>query len=68
MPAARPRLRPKDLLPLVAFLVPTVVIGYGFVIPRNGISGVNELTVGFGSTVIGASITYVIGVLAALRR
>jgi len=53
-------------LPLVGFVVPTLVIGYGFVIPRSCIAGVNELSVGFATTVIGACITYVIGVRAAL--
>lgn len=71
MPAAGARracVRPRHFLPLVGFLVPTVVIGYGVVIPRNGIGGVNEVTIGFASTLVGATITYVIGVLAALRR
>jgi len=31
--------------PLVGFVAPTVVIGYGFVFPRSCISGVNELTI-----------------------
>jgi len=48
-------------LPLIMFVVPTIVIGYGFVIPRSCIAGVNELTIGFGTTVLGACITYVIG-------
>jgi hypothetical protein len=53
--------------PLVGFVVPTVVIGYGFVIPRSCIAGVNELTIGFGSAIVGAVITYVLGVRAVLR-
>jgi hypothetical protein len=53
-------------LPLVGFVVPTLIIGYGFVIPRSCIAGVNELSVGFATTVIGACITYVVGVRAAL--
>lgn len=57
------RLRP--LLPLIGFVVPTVVIGYGFVIPRSCIAGVNELTVGFATTILGACITYVIGLRVA---
>jgi hypothetical protein len=61
-------LRPSHFVPLVAFLVLTIAIGYGVVIPRNEIDGVNELTVGFGATLVGAAITYVVGVLAALRR
>jgi len=57
----------RHYLPLVGFVVPTVVIGYGFVIPRSCIAGVNELTIGFATTVVGACITYVMGVRQALR-
>ena len=37
----------RHFVPLVGFVVPTVVIGYGFVIPGSCIAGVNELTRGF---------------------
>ena len=53
-------------LPLVAFLLPTVAIGYGFVIPNSCIAGVNELTVGFAATIVGATATYVVGIRLAL--
>jgi ABC-type Fe3+ transport system permease subunit len=56
----------RHWLPLVGFVVPTLVIGYGFVIPRSCIAGVNQLSIGFGTTVLGACITYVVGVRAAL--
>lgn len=56
------------LWPLIGFVVPTVVIGYGVVIPRSCIAGVNELTVGFASTVAGACLTYAAGVRLALRE
>lgn len=55
------------LLPLIGFVVPTVLIGYGVVTPRSCIAGVNELTVGFASTLVGACLTYVAGVRRALR-
>ena len=61
-------LQVRDLLPLAGFVLPTVGIGYGYVIPRSSIAGVNELTIGFGVTVIGACVTYLVGVRAALRR
>jgi hypothetical protein len=61
------RLRARHLVPLAGFVLPTVIIGYGFVIPRSCIAGVNELSVGFATTVLGACITYVLGVRAALR-
>jgi hypothetical protein len=54
-------------VPLLAFVVPTLVVGFGVVIPRSCIHGVNELTVGFALTVLGAAATYLAGVRAALR-
>ena len=54
-------------LPLLSFVVPTLVMGYGVVIPRSCIAGVNALSVGFGTTVLGACISYVAGMRAALR-
>jgi hypothetical protein len=58
------RLRPRHFLPLAGFVVPTVAIGYGFVIPRSCIAGWNELTTGFAATVLGACLTYWAGVRA----
>ncbi len=57
----------KYVYPLVGFVVPTVVIGYGFVIPRSCIAGINDLTIGFTVTIISACITYWIGLRNALR-
>jgi len=54
--------------PLLGFVLPTVIIGYGFVIPRSCIAGVNELTIGFATTVAGASLTYWMGVRSVLRE
>ena len=62
---SRLSLRVRDFIPLAGFVVPTVVIGYGFVIPRSCIAGWNELTVGFATTVLGACLTYVAGVRVA---
>lgn len=58
----------KHFVPLIGFVLPTVIIGYGFVIPHSCIAGVNELTVGFGTSIVGACVTYVIGLRAALPR
>ena len=52
----------------VPFVLPTVVVGYGFVIPRSCIAGVNELTIGFGTTILGAVLTYVAGQRAVLPK
>ena len=54
------------LAPLIGFVLPTVVIGYGYVIPNSCIAGVNELTLGFAATIVGAVVTYVTGVRMAL--
>jgi ABC-type Fe3+ transport system permease subunit len=63
----RSDLRLRHLAPLAGFVVPTVVIGYGFVIPRSCIAGWNELTLGFGATVVGACLTYLAGLRLAAR-
>jgi hypothetical protein len=64
----RPCVRPHHFLPLLGFLVPTAAIGYGIVLPRSCAAGINELTIGFGTTLVGVAVTYVVGILAALRR
>ncbi len=67
-PLDRRCMRLKHFYPLVAFLLPTIVIGYGFVIPRSPIAGINQFTIGFGSALLGATIAYWQGVRFALRR
>ena len=52
--------------PLLGFVLPTLIIGYGFVIPRSCIAGFNDLTVGFSSTIVGACVTYWLGVRTVL--
>jgi SAM-dependent methyltransferase len=54
-------------VPLVGFVLPTLVIGFGFVIPHSCIAGVNHLSVGFASTVFGAVVTYFAGIHSATR-
>jgi hypothetical protein len=65
---SRACVRSHHFLPLVGFLVPTAAIAYGIVLPRNGAAGVNELTLGFAATLLGAAATYVMGILVAVRR
>ncbi|HVK73926.1 MAG TPA: hypothetical protein VM734_11435 [Kofleriaceae bacterium] len=69
-PSQEPRARPRlaHFVPLIGFLLPSAVIGYGFVLPRNGAAGVNELSIGFATTLLAAGVTYTLGVLAALKR
>ena len=61
-------MRFKHFYPLLAFLIPTVLIGYGVVIPRSSIAGLNGLTIGFGSALLGAAIAYWQGIRMALRK
>jgi hypothetical protein len=56
----------KYFFPLIGFVVPTVVIGCGFVIPNSQIAGINALTIGFASTIVGACAAYVTGVWTIL--
>ncbi|HKA55928.1 MAG TPA: hypothetical protein VKJ47_19940 [Candidatus Binatia bacterium] len=53
--------------PLVGFVVPTLAIGYGLVIPRSCIAGLNDLTIGFATTVLGAGLTYWYGLQTVVR-
>jgi hypothetical protein len=55
-------------LPLVAHIIPTLIIGYGFVIPQSCIAGVNAQTIGFAITIAGFIATYVAGVRIAQRQ
>jgi hypothetical protein len=57
----------RHFYPLLGFVLPTLVIGYGFVIPRSCIAGINEQSVGFGTTVLGACLTYLAGIRTILR-
>jgi len=60
-------LKPRHFLPLVGFVVPTTVIGFGFVIPRSCIAGLNELTIGFATSIMGACLAYWMGLRLVLR-
>lgn len=53
--------------PLIAFVVPSAVIGFAIVLPRAGFGGVNELSIGHAATIVGACVTYVAGVRAARK-
>jgi ABC-type Fe3+ transport system permease subunit len=53
--------------PLVGFIVPSVVIGYGFVIPGSCIDGWTHQNVGFVGTLVGAAATYATGLMIVYR-
>ena len=40
-------LKPSHFYPLVGFVVPTLVLGYGFVIPGTCVAGLNVLSLSF---------------------
>ncbi len=60
-------MKARYFLPLLGFVLPTMVVGFGFVIPRSCIAGVNDLTVGFATSVLGACLTYWAGVRTVYR-
>lgn len=62
------RARLRLAWPLIGFVVPSVVIGYGFVLPGAGYGGINELSIGFAATIVGACVTYVVGVRMARKK
>lgn len=51
--------------PLVLHILPTLVIGYGFVLPHSPIAGVNQYTMGFAAAVLGFVPAYIAGVRLA---
>jgi hypothetical protein len=55
-------MRPHYFTPLAALIAPSVLIGFGVVIPGSCIAGVNQLTIGFASTLVGACISYWMGI------
>jgi hypothetical protein len=57
----------RYLVPLVAFVLPTLVIGYGVVIPSSPIAWAHSLTIGFGTTLLGACLAYVAGIRAVIK-
>ena len=65
--ALRRGLELRHFAPLAGFVVPTVAIGYGIVIPRSCIAGLNELTLGFAVTVASACLTYWAGLRLVAR-
>ncbi|HYE89403.1 MAG TPA: hypothetical protein VEA38_00230 [Terriglobales bacterium] len=60
-------MRLRYFLPLLAHLVPTLVIGFGSVIPGSCIDGLNPLTIGFAASIAGTCLAYVGGLWAVLR-
>jgi hypothetical protein len=55
------------VIPLAAHVVPTIAIGFGYVIPGSCIAGVNALTVGFAASVLSTCVAYWIGIRLVAR-
>jgi len=53
--------------PLAGHVVPTLVIGFGLVIPGSPIEGVNAYTIGFLAAVLGFIPAYLAGIAIARR-
>ena len=57
----------RYFLPLAAHVLPTIVIGFGSVIPGSCIAGFNTLTIGFAASVVGTCLAYYAGVWTVVR-
>jgi hypothetical protein len=66
-PATRKWYAALAYVPLAGHVIPTLVIGFGFVIPGSPIEGVNTYTIGFLSAILGFIPAYVAGVAIAKR-
>jgi UPF0716 family protein affecting phage T7 exclusion len=64
----RPRPRWFVYLPRIGHIAPTVIIGYGLVIPQSCIAGFNAQTIGFAIAIAGFIAAYVAGVGIARRQ
>jgi hypothetical protein len=64
-----PTLRARALpyAPLALHVVPTLLIGFGVVIPGSPIEGANQYTIGFAAAVLGFIPAYVAGLRLARR-
>ena len=62
------RVHALTYVPLLLHAIPTLVRGFGIVIPLSCIAGVNRLTIGFAATVLGFIPAYVAGVRLAQRE
>jgi hypothetical protein len=58
----------RHFVPLFGFVAPTLLIGFGLVIPGSCIAGVNQLSVGFATTVLGSCVTYWLGIRTVLEE
>jgi hypothetical protein len=59
-------MKARYFTPLAGFILPSLLIGFGIVIPGSCIAGLNNLTVGFASSLLGACGAYWLGIRTVL--
>ena len=59
-------MKARYFTPLAGFIVPSLLIGFGIVIPGSCIAGFNDLTVGFATSLLGAAGAYWLGIRTVL--
>lgn len=55
-------------VPLAGHVAPTLIIGFGFIIPGSPIDGVNSYTLGFLGAILGFIPAYAAGITIARRN
>jgi hypothetical protein len=61
-------MRARYFIPLLGFVGPSALIGFGVVIPGSCIAGLNSLSIGFGTTLLGACGAYWMGIRTVLAE
>jgi hypothetical protein len=59
-------MKPRYFTPLLGFILPSLLIGFGVVIPGSCIAGINQLSVGFATSLLGAAGAYWLGIRSVL--
>jgi hypothetical protein len=59
-------MKARYFTPLAGFIIPSLLIGFGVVIPGSCIAGLNDLTVGFATSLLGAAGAYWLGIRTVL--
>ena len=66
-PARATCIRFSHFYPFLGYLLPTLLITYGVVVPGSCIVGVNAETVGFGAAMVAAGLAQWLGIRLALQ-
>jgi hypothetical protein len=65
-PIGAASMKPRYFTPLLTLIVPSAVIGFGVVIPGSCTARLKQLTVGFATTLLGACVSYWLGIRSVL--